>query len=100
MNAPDADLIALCDEYMRKHAAMLEMSSSVLHSDAYFVRITSSIIGLQELRDQIAGLTPATDDGWRARFRVCIAVMDDTQSDDGDQDFVRAALRKFVGVAP
>jgi hypothetical protein len=53
MKAPDADLISLCAEYMRKHAEMMEMSSSVLHSDAYFVRITSSIIGLQELRDQI-----------------------------------------------
>jgi hypothetical protein len=97
MNAPDADLIALCDEYMRKHAAMLEMSSSVLHSDAYFVRITSSIIGLQELRDKIAGLTPTTDEGWRARFRVCIAVLGDTRSDDGDEAFVRAALQEFVG---
>jgi hypothetical protein len=100
MNAPDADLIMLCDEYLEKHAAMLWMASSVLHCDEHFRRMTASILGLQHLRDQIAGLTPTTDAGWRARFQACIAVMGDTQSDNEDEAFVRSALLEFVASVP
>jgi hypothetical protein len=60
-----------------------------------FRQLSSEIVGLRDLRDQIATFVPTTDDGWRARFKVCLAGMGDAENETADEAFIRATLHAF-----
>jgi hypothetical protein len=95
MNAPDAALLTLCNEYLEQHARKISLSADL--DDELIMRITASALGLHELRDKIIELLPMTIEGWRARFRVAIALLGDAANDpNNDARYIRKTMRQFV----
>lgn len=91
-SAPDAELIAACDEFHRQHAALDEIDGEI--DEAMATRWA--------LSDEIREMVPTSAAGLRAKGQVAVTLIEENMTGgcvDGDLDFAYLTLLNPVGRA-